>query len=120
MLKFVLLLFLILAIDSIYIWSQFSSLLKMYNSIQGQLKVKYWSAALCYFFLVILLYHFILKPKKPINDAFLLGLCVYGVYDATNYALLKKYSLQLAILDTLWGGLLFSIVTFMYRLILPH
>jgi uncharacterized membrane protein len=109
------LLFLLL-LDSIYIWSQYPVFLKMYNNIQGELKVRYWSAALCYIFLGILLYHFILKPKKPVSEAFLLGLCVYGVYDSTNYALLKKYSLKVAIMDTLWGGTLFAIVTWLCNL----
>ena len=109
-----LVLLLLLLLDSIYIWTMYPSFLNMYNSIQGGLKVKYWSAALCYIFLGILLNHFIIRPKKSIKDAFLLGLCVYGVYDATTYALLKKYSLKLAIIDTLWGGTLFALVTWIY------
>ena len=106
---------LLLVVDAIYIWSQYPNLLKMYNNIQGGLTVRYWSAALCYLFLGILLHHFILKPKKTIAEAFLLGLCVYGVYDTTTYAVLKKYSLKVAIMDTLWGGTLFAIVTWLYR-----
>lgn len=111
---FLVLVFLIV-VDSIYIWSQYPALLKMYNNIQGGLTVRYWSAALCYLFLGILLYRFILIPKKSISEAFLLGFCVYGVYDATTYALLKKYSLKVAITDTLWGGTLFAIVTWLLR-----
>ncbi len=43
-------------------------------------------------------------------EAFLLGLCVYAVYDFTNYATLAKYQLGFGILDSLWGGVLFAIV----------
>lgn len=33
----------------------------------------------------------------------LFGLVVYGVYDLTNYALLKDWSLSMTIVDMLWG-----------------
>jgi len=36
---------------------------------------------------------------------------IYGVYDSTTYALLKKWDLTLAITDTLWGGTLMGLTT---------
>jgi uncharacterized membrane protein len=33
----------------------------------------------------------------------LFGLVVYGVYDLTNYALLKDWSLSMTLVDMLWG-----------------
>jgi uncharacterized membrane protein len=33
----------------------------------------------------------------------LFGLVVYGVYDLTNFAILKSWSLSMTIVDTLWG-----------------
>lgn len=33
----------------------------------------------------------------------LFGFIVYGVYNATNYATFKDYSLSIATIDTLWG-----------------
>ena len=61
--------------------------------------------------LIFSLYYFIIKDKKPVIDAFLLGFIIYGVYDATSYAVFKKWSPGLAIVDTLWGGILFSLTT---------
>lgn len=40
----------------------------------------------------------------------LLGLLTYGIYNFTCIAILKKYPIKVAILDTLWGGMLFTIV----------
>jgi hypothetical protein len=40
----------------------------------------------------------------------LLGLLTYGIYNFTCLAILKKYPMKVAILDTLWGGMLFTIV----------
>ena len=48
------------------------------------------------------------------NQAFLHGLATYAVFDGTNMALFKKYPLDLAIADTIWGGILFSL-TFLAR-----
>jgi uncharacterized membrane protein len=67
---------------------------------------------LCYIFLIFGLNYFIIKSKRNAYDAFLLGILIYGVFETTNYALFKKWSIFTVILDTLWGGTLFAIVTF--------
>ena len=43
----------------------------------------------------------------------LLGLLVYGVYDTTNYAIFNKWDFKTVVMDTLWGGVLFSLTTFL-------
>ncbi len=48
------------------------------------------------------------------NNAFWHGLATYAVFDGTNLALFKKYPVDLAIADTIWGGVLFM-VTFFVR-----
>lgn len=47
-----------------------------------------------------------------LQEAFLLGLSVYAVFDFTNLAMFKKYDVQFAIADSLWGGVLMSLVYF--------
>ena len=102
----------LLLIDFVYL-----SLLNGYFSNQVQkvqgtpLKVNYLGMALCYIFLIIGLYYFIIKPHKSMQDAFLFGLVVYGVYETTSYALLSKWSLFTVFIDTLWGGILFALTT---------
>lgn len=104
--------------DALYIMPQLKTFQTIYLQIQkSPLKVRYRSAIVCYLLLSILIYTFILRPKRSIQEAFLLGLCVYGIYDATTYALLKDYPLSTALIDTLWGGILFVLVTYVYRLI---
>lgn len=34
------------------------------------------------------------------------GLCVYGVYELTNYSILNNWSFKIVIIDTLWGTVL--------------
>jgi len=70
------------------------------------------SAIVCYFFLLVGLYYFILKDRKSPLEAMLLGLVIYAVYETTTYALLKNWKLQTVLTDTLWGGTLFYLTTY--------
>jgi uncharacterized membrane protein len=63
------------------------------------------------------LFYFILKNKRPVQDAFLLGLVIYGVYETTTYALLKNWNFATVMVDTLWGGILLALTTYLtYKL----
>jgi uncharacterized membrane protein len=70
---------------------------------------------LTYAFLVYALQYFIIKENKSIQDAFILGLCIYGVYEYTNYTLLNKWKFETTLIDTVWGGCLFALTTMVYR-----
>jgi uncharacterized membrane protein len=52
----------------------------------------------------------ILPVVPNITEAFLVGFCIYAVYDGTNYATFKNWDTKIAIVDSLWGGILFSIL----------
>lgn len=99
-------------LDSIYL-----NLMKGY--FQGQIKnvqggpiqLDMTAALLCYVFLILGLNYFILQKRRSVQDAFLLGLVIYAVYELTNKALLSKWSYLTVILDTLWGGILFALTT---------
>lgn len=39
------------------------------------------------------------------------GLAIYGVFNATNYGIFSDYPWQMAVVDTVWGGILFGTVT---------
>ena len=68
-------------------------------------------AVICYPLLIAGLYYFILRTRRPISDAFFLGIIIYGVYESTTYALFKQWKLKTLIMDTLWGGILFALTT---------
>jgi uncharacterized membrane protein len=107
-----------ISIDFIYL-----NLMKGYfnnqiRMVQGSpMKINYLGAALCYIFLIAGINYFIIKPKKSVSDAFLLGIVIYGVYETTNMALFKNWSFLTFIIDTLWGGLLFASTTFIVNLL---
>ena len=42
--------------------------------------------------------------------AFLLGMCIYAVYDFTQLVTFDKYPLWFAMADSMWGGFIMAIV----------
>jgi len=109
---------LFISIDFIYLNLIKDYFNKQIQSVQGTaVKINYLGVAFCYIFLIFGINYFIIKPKKSVSDAFLLGIIIYGVYETTNYALLKNWSLLTVIIDTLWGGILFAITTYIVNLL---
>jgi uncharacterized membrane protein len=98
-----------ISLDFVYLSVMKSYFMNQVKNVQGSaLKLNYLGAALCYVFLIAGINYFIIKPRKSVSDAFLLGLVIYGVYETTNYALFSNWSIVSVIIDTLWGGLLFA------------
>lgn len=93
-----------------FISSYFSNQVQI---IQGStLNIDYIATIISYIFLIFGINYFIIQPKRSIQDAFLLGLIIYAVFETTNKALFSKWSWYTVIIDTLWGGILFALTTY--------
>jgi uncharacterized membrane protein len=75
-------------------------------------KLKIISALLCYLIMALGIYYFSVREKNILNAA-ILGFVINGIYNTTNYATLNKYSLNVAIIDTLWGPTLFTTIAYL-------
>jgi uncharacterized membrane protein len=71
-----------------------------------------------YLILVFGLYYFIINDNRGLLDAFFYGIIIYSVYDLTNKATIPGWKWSFVAIDTLWGGILHVIVTYIYRLII--
>jgi uncharacterized membrane protein len=112
-------LFVMLALDSVYLYLTKSMYGQLVAKIQRTaLELKWAGAIIVYALLVIGLYVFIIEPGKPLWQAALLGLVIYGVFDFTNYAMFKKYDLSIALMDMMWGSILFTSTTYIVRMII--
>lgn len=108
--------FVLVFFDLIYFYFMKDMLSKQIVEIQGSpLVMDFFAVALCYIALAFGLYYFVLREKKSLLDAFLLGIVIYAVYETTTKASLKKWSYKIVVLDTLWGGILFTLTTFVLR-----
>jgi uncharacterized membrane protein len=116
-------LFILTAVVLLFFDGIYLSLTKNYFTnqiIQVQrftIQPNYMSAALCYLFLTFALYYFILLENRPLIDAAVLGLVIYGVYETTNMAILKKWKWQTVAIDTAWGSALFTLTTYYTRML---
>ena len=106
----------LLIIDMAYLSMISNKFGSMVKDIQGsEMKVRWDSALIAYVFIIFQIYHFILQEDKTEYDAFLLGVTTYGIYDFTSYALLDNYNLPTAIMDSVWGGILYFLTIKIYR-----
>ncbi len=108
-------------IDAVYLKLISEKFNKQIIDIQGsEVKFRLLPAIVCYIALIFGLYYFVINTnetrEKKILNAFLLGLIIYAVYETTNYALIDKWSYEMVIIDTIWGGVLFALTTFLVTL----
>ena len=93
------------------------TLSKFFNSqiiaIQGSpIKMNYIAAMLSYVFIVLSLYIFVISRKGKLSESFLLGFFTYGIYELTTKSLLNNWRWTTVIVDTVWGGILFYLTTY--------
>jgi uncharacterized membrane protein len=105
--------FILVFIDSIYLTLITPLFSKQIEIIQSShIKINYLSAIMSYIFLLFALNYFIINSKRSVQEAFLLGFLIYGVYETTNKALFSKWTWLTVFIDTLWGGILFALTTY--------
>ncbi len=46
---------------------------------------------------------------ESIGWGFAMGICVFGVFDFTNGAMMKNYPIEFVLIDTLWGGFIYAV-----------
>jgi uncharacterized membrane protein len=92
--------------DSIWLLTGGKISLQIHQKIQGSPVVFRYGAAIVVYLAMI----YLLSLAVSAAHAFTIGFCTYAVYDFTNYALLKDYDLSFAVMDTIWGGILFALV----------
>ena len=109
---------LVVIIDSFYLQLTKNHFSMQVKRVQNSpLKIEMTSAILCYIFIIFGINYFIIRKRRSVTDAFLLGLVIYGIFELTNKAILKDWMWSSVVIDTLWGGTLFALVTYLTYLI---
>lgn len=106
----------LLALDAVWITANKARYGALVHGVQGRpMSVRTVPAgiayALMYVSLRVLVFRGIRKDTTALDVArtgFFVGLCIYGIFNATNAALFKTYSTSTAIMDTVWGTILFT------------
>jgi len=104
----------LLALDFLFIYLIMNSYGKMIAKVQGSpLRFNIYGGIICYILIVASLYYFILKDRRSVRDAFLLGFFIYGILETTNYSILTNWNPIIALFDTVWGGVLYAGTTYL-------
>ncbi len=89
-----------------YMASQYAELVP---AIQGSKMITNIPYAIgAYTLMVVLLLNVVLKYNLSYFDTFIFGFCVYGVYDLTCGAIFKNWDFKLALVDMIWGGIVYT------------
>ena len=114
----------LLVLDLIWLTLNKSRYARMVQLVQNKtMRIKLVGGVLAYILMVLALVYFIVPLAKESKDttsnlvkalkygAFF-GLIVYGIYNATNYAIFENYDISTAVLDTCWGTFVYFIATY--------
>jgi len=95
--------------DIPWLWVSSTYVQEMIKKIQGGMPMRFrWETAPP----VYLALAYLLLQTQSTIQTFFVGLATYAVYDFTNLSTLTNYTVEFAIADSLWGGILFSIVRY--------
>lgn len=112
MLQYLLSAIIFVILDGIYLNLIKNHFNKQVRAIQGtDLQLDIIATGITYIFLIFGLNYFIIRNHRSVKDAALFGLVIYAVYEFTNKAIFKNWFISTAIIDTLWGTILFGLTT---------
>ncbi len=101
--------FALLALDAVWLTLRKQYHMTLFYSIQkSPLTLRWAPAVVVYILLAFAITWVFVNHIRTMQDAILyggsVGAIMYGFYDATNYATLSGWTAEMAIVDTLWGG----------------
>lgn len=86
------------------------------KGVEGlQFTMKPVAAIVAYLFIALPFASFL--QGQTISNAAICGLVIYAVFAFTNYAIFAQWPLKLALLDTIWGGILYLVTAKLLQLI---
>jgi hypothetical protein len=124
-LNFLLIVVLLIVIDFIWIGIINSqNYKKVIKAVQkSDLKARMLPGLVVYIALAFIILHWVVPTVKvsrnqktlfmnAFTNGFLLGALVYAVFDFTNMAIFSNWTLTISIIDSLWGGVLTGLITY--------
>lgn len=107
---------LVLLVDLAWITSAKPMYANLARSVQGTtLEVNMTPAVVAYLLVTLSIVFLVIPMAKKSNSlaeagtsGALVGLCIYGIFNATNAAMFKGYLTSVALVDTFWGTTLFA------------
>ena len=109
-----------LVLDALFIGAFMKDWQSLLLRVQGEkMEVRMLSALAVYVIMVLAWVYFVYRPflvHKSVSEAVktgaILGFCIYGVFELTNFAIIKKWDMKFVLMDTFWGAALYALVSY--------
>lgn len=109
----------VLMLDMLYITSIKNTFNKLVVGVQGSdIKLNLIATFLDYSLIIFSIFYFIIQKNTSVEEAMILGLCIYGIYELTNMAVLKQWKWEIVVIDSIWGAVLYGLSTYLYKQII--
>ena len=111
---------LFLVLDALFIGYFMKDWQSLLLRVQGEkMEVRMMSALAVYVLMVLAWVYFVYRPYlvhksigKAVNTGAVLGFVIYGIFELTNFAIIKKWNMKFVLLDTFWGATLYALVSY--------
>lgn len=109
-----------LVLDALFIGAFMKDWQSLLLRVQGEkMEVRMLSAFAVYVIMVLAWVYFVYRPYKvhksigeAVKTGAVLGFCIYGVFELTNFAIIKKWDMKFVLMDTFWGASLYALVSY--------
>tara|TARA_B100000035_G_scaffold114210_1_gene96812 strand:+ start:107 stop:514 length:408 start_codon:yes stop_codon:yes gene_type:complete len=109
-----------LVLDALFIGAFMKDWQSLLLRVQGEkMEVRMLSALAVYVIMILAWVYFVYRPflvHKSVGEAVktgaILGFCIYGVFELTNFAIIKKWDMKFVLMDTFWGAALYALVSY--------
>ncbi len=119
--KLILSIFIILILDVIFLNVLSSHFKQQILEVQhSPMEMKIIPAIFCYIAMVFGINYFVLQRDSKVIDAIILGVVINTVYETTNMTTLKNWQTKTVIIDSIWGGTLLGLTTFIINNIIIY
>jgi len=128
--NYIITIIIILIIDCIWLYLNRNNYNSLVKKIQGfDIELNLFGAILSYLCVITGLFMFSIpmirqeykKENKrksllllSIKYGGILGLVIYGVFNASNIGIFKNYNIKVALMDTIWGFMLYSFSAYLF------
>tara|TARA_Y100000389_G_C17421910_1_gene497212 strand:+ start:1108 stop:1494 length:387 start_codon:yes stop_codon:yes gene_type:complete len=108
--------FIVIFLDSIFLFLMKNRFRKQLQKITGKpFTINISGVIACYIILVFGLYYFVIYKNLSLFDSALMGFIIYGVYETTNMATFVHWNIVNAIIDSIWGAILFVLTKILFN-----
>ena len=106
----------VLSIDSLYLYMIKDLFNTQVQTVQGRpLQLDMKATILDYILIITGIWYLLTRKGFSHKEMFFMGIFSYGIYELTSKALLKNWKWETVAIDTIWGGVLFYLVSYIYK-----